>query len=142
MIGIFILLLIMCRVVGWQMLPLLFLTAALFVKPYSEKWFPWLLVLGVITDGVLGRRFGVTSLLLLLTYFELSLYKEKVDNASGWSVFFMSILVSAQTTVFWDMYTPYWMYLLNGILGMVFWFLQSFMVNKGFQGGVYLRKSF
>lgn len=142
MIGIFIVLLIVCRVIGWQLLPLLFLTSNLFVKPYSEKWFPWLIVLGLVTDGVLGRRFGITSLLLLLTYFELSLYKEKVDSASGWSMFFMSLLISAQTTIFWNMYTPFWLYFLNGGMGLVFWFLQSFSRNRGFNGGVYLRKSF
>ncbi len=141
MIGFFLVFLMIGRSIGWPLLPFLLLIAHLFAKPYSEKWFPWLVVLGVVTDSVLGRPFGITSLLLLLTYLELSVYKEMVDNASGWSVFLTSVLMSAQTSIFWGVSMPLWLYFLNGCVGLAFWLLQSMTRNRGFDGGVYLRKS-
>lgn len=140
MVGLTLVALLIARLTGWSVLPILLIGVYLYVRPFEAKLPVWLVIFGVLIDVVMGRLLGVSSLLLLLTYFEIALYKEKVTTSGGWQLFLIGLLSTAQTMLFWRWSVPWWQYPVNGLLSFGWWFILQLSDRHSFGSGVYLRK--
>jgi len=97
------------------------------------------LIAGILIDIFFGYTLGISSILLLISSFEISLYKSKIESGNIWSIFLLGLLVSVQAHIVWGIPGSNSKYLIHAIISVVI-----YIISKGISGrrsdGVYLRK--
>lgn len=97
------------------------------------------LLAGILIDIFLGFTLGISSLLLLISSFEVSLYKSRIESGNIWSIFLLGLLISVQAHVVWGMPGSISKYLIHATTSVVI-----YIISKGISGkrsdGVYLRR--
>lgn len=132
--------LLLGRVMGWPFLVVSFLASGLYGNDAHENLAKWLVVMGVVTDVVVGSRFGLSSLLFLLMYVQMTYYKEKIDSSSSGSLMLLTLISLVEMVLFWGVDMSVGRYVLGVGLGWAFWAGRLLMQKRGFGKSVYLRK--
>lgn len=97
------------------------------------------LLAGIIIDIFFGYTLGISSLLLLVSSFEVSLYKSKIESGNIWSIFLLGILVSIQAHVVWAIPESISKYLIHAITSVIIFIISKSIIGKR-SDGVYLKR--
>src|SRR3989344_2906575 len=126
------LLLFLGRLIGLPILSVWFLVGML-AHTNLEGKLPGIVLMGILTDLLMGTLLGMTSFLLLTMAAELTLYREKMGFSTPWSIGLLGVLATAQTVIVWQLSMGFWVYVLAMPLCVVFglWFSSAGIRSAG-----------
>ena len=94
---------------------------------------------GILIDIFFGYTLGISSLLLLVSSFEVSLYKSKIESGNIWSIFLLGLLISVQAHIAWGIPESISKYLIHAITSVVIYVISKTISGRR-SDGVYLRR--
>ena len=130
--------LIIERAMGESFIVIPFLAVILFNLD-NEKLPKFSLVAGILIDIFTGHRLGISSLLLLISSFQISVYKKRIESTNIWSVFLLGLLVSVQAHIFWGISESISKYTVHGVTAVIIYLITKNISGKR-NDGVYLKK--
>ncbi len=97
------------------------------------------LLAGIIIDIFFGYTLGISSILLLVSSFEISLYKSKIESGNIWSIFLLGILISIQAHIVWGISESISKYLIHATTSVVISIILKNVIGRR-NDGVYLKR--
>jgi succinate dehydrogenase hydrophobic anchor subunit len=133
----FTLLIILERALGSSFIVLPLITVILF-NLENNQLPKFSFLVGLIIDIIFGYHLGVSSILFLVSSFEVSWYKSKIESSNIWSIFLLGLLISVQAHIIWGIPASITKYLIHALTSMVIFLLLKNRSGKK-HDGVYLR---